>query len=267
MHIKKIALRAMVLGMVAVAVMATNQPIDWDGPCTDAAIVANWMGIRTRMVVVLSLDDGRISFAKRVQVHLLLRNSFFLPITPDLEILQRVFGIVGADYMQYALGEILNKYWENYPCVTPTPTISSSASSSDSSSSDVSSTSSDSSSSDIYFSSDIYSTISSDSSSSDTYSIISSDSSSSEIYSSLSSDSSSSEVYSTTSSDSSSSYVSSSYTTSTPVNPTSVTSDIYSTSTPYSSAPTSLYSTIPPHKCYIAVVVTSRVITAYTAAY
>ncbi|KAJ2061426.1 hypothetical protein GGI17_003107 [Coemansia sp. S146] len=248
MHINKIALRAMVLGMVAVAVMATNQPIDWDGPCTDAAIVANWMSIRTRMVVALSLDDGRISLAKRLQVHLLLRNGFFLPIIPDLEILQKVFDIVGANYMQYALGEILNKYWENYPCVTPTPTISSSASSSDSSSSDIySTTTSDSSSSNVYSSSEV--------------------NSSSEVYSTISSDSSSSEAYSTISSDPSSSYVSSSYTTSTSIEPTSVTSDIYSTSTPYSSAPTSLYSTIPPHKCHVAIVVTSRVLPAYTAIY
>ncbi|KAJ2032327.1 hypothetical protein IWW57_000285 [Coemansia sp. S610] len=62
---------------------------------------------------------------------------------------------------------------------------------------------------------------------------------------------------STTSSDSSSSDVSSSAT----AEPTSVTTDTYSTfSSSYSSAPTSQYSTIPPHKCYAAVVVTSRLI-------
>ncbi|KAJ1816865.1 hypothetical protein LPJ60_005123, partial [Coemansia sp. RSA 2675] len=154
MHIKKIALRAMVLGMVAVAVMATNEPVDWEGPCTDAAIVANWKDIRTRFRRILDDDDDRLSDSKRRQVYKLLNNSYYLPYNPDLVLKDKLFDIVGSKYMQYAIGEILNKYWRKHPCVTPTPTTSSSTSSiySTVTSSDIYST---------VTSSDIYSTVTS----------------------------------------------------------------------------------------------------------
>ncbi|KAJ2381280.1 hypothetical protein H4S02_006277, partial [Coemansia sp. RSA 2611] len=106
----------MVLGMVAVAVMATNEPVDWEGPCTDAAIVANWKDIRTRFRRILDDDDDRLSDSKRRQVYKLLNNSYYLPYNPDLVLKDKLFDIVGSKYMQYAIGEILNKYWRKHPC-------------------------------------------------------------------------------------------------------------------------------------------------------
>ncbi|KAJ2907838.1 hypothetical protein GGI21_003487, partial [Coemansia aciculifera] len=53
MYLKKIATRALVLGMVAVAAMATNSPIDWQSSCTDAAIVATWPYVRNQLTVML----------------------------------------------------------------------------------------------------------------------------------------------------------------------------------------------------------------------
>ncbi|KAJ2802741.1 hypothetical protein H4S07_004620 [Coemansia furcata] len=238
MHIKKIALHAMVLGMTAVAVMATDQSIDLEAPCTIAAIVANWGIVRVRLTVFLASNTG-LAYSAHVDI-LKLLNGDTLPVDPDMELLKKVFDISGTLFEQLVIGGVLANYWAAHPCVNPTPTLSSSVSSVNSSSTDT------------------YSTESSESSSSDIYSISSSESSSSDIDSSSSSDSSSSDIYS---SDISSSYVTTSVYSSTFVEPTSTATDIYS------SAPTSLYSTIPPHKCYIAVVVTSQVTTAYSAAY
>ncbi|KAJ2740996.1 hypothetical protein GGI20_005487, partial [Coemansia sp. BCRC 34301] len=193
--------------MLTVAVMATNWPVNWEGPCTDAAIVAKWSDIRKRLAQVLPSSAGKIGAAKRNQVYELLGNSFYLPVKPDLELEKKVFAIVGADYMQFAIGEILNKYLKKYPCVNTSSSSSSSTSSIYSTSSSDSSSTSDLYptiiSSDSSSTSDVYSTISSDSYStisSDVYSTISSDSystiSPTDVYSTISSDS-----YSTISSD------------------------------------------------------------------
>ncbi|KAJ2827227.1 hypothetical protein FBU31_003223 [Coemansia sp. 'formosensis'] len=244
MHIKKIALHAMVLGMAAVVVMATDQSIDLEAPCTIAAIVANWGVVRVRLTVFLASNTG-LAYSAHVDI-LKLLNGNTLPVDPDMELLKKVFDISGTLFEQLVIGGVLANYWAAHPCVNPTPTLSSSVSSVDSSSTDT------------------YSTESSEFSSSSAYSISSSESSSSDIDSTSNFDPSS-DIYSSESSDSSSGDVSSSYATSvyrsTSVAPTSTTTDIYS------SAPTSLYSTIPPHKCYVAVVVTSRVSPAYSAAY
>ncbi|KAJ2381281.1 hypothetical protein H4S02_006278 [Coemansia sp. RSA 2611] len=57
-----------------------------------------------------------IGTKKHDEVYKLLKNSYYLPTTPDLKLEEKLFTIVGADYMQYAIGEILNKYWKKYPC-------------------------------------------------------------------------------------------------------------------------------------------------------
>ncbi|KAJ2834010.1 hypothetical protein GGI24_000604 [Coemansia furcata] len=224
--------------MAAVAVMATDQSIDLEAPCTIAAIVANWGVVRVRLTVFLSSNTG-LAYSAHVDI-LKLLNGETLPVDPDMELLKKVFDISGTLFEQLVIGGVLANYWAAHPCVNPTPTISSSTSSVDSSSTDT------------------HSIESSESSSSDIYSISSSESSSSDIDSSSSSDLSSSDIYS---SDISSSYATTSVYISTSVEPMSTTTVIYS------SAPTSMYSTIPPHKCYVAVVVTSRVSPAYSAVY
>ncbi|KAJ2836474.1 hypothetical protein FBU31_001365 [Coemansia sp. 'formosensis'] len=299
MYIKKVALRITVLGVAAVAVMATDQTIDWETTCVKSAIVLYWkpIGIQLRKAILTSGDtfDSKYYALSRV-----IGINYMLPNVPNLEIFQKVVDIVGADFMQLALSTILNGYLIQHSCFSTDPTLSAlmssdyslstdtySTESSDTSTSDSDSTSSfDLSSSDTYStessdssSSDIHPTIISDSSSSDTDSSNDSGSSLSDIYStessdlSASSDLASSNIYSTSNSDSSSdiysisptSDISSSYTasfySSTSIEPTSATTDIYS------SVPTSLYSTITPQKCYVAVVVTSRVSSAYSAAY
>ncbi|KAJ2836473.1 hypothetical protein FBU31_001364 [Coemansia sp. 'formosensis'] len=254
MHIKKIALHAMVLGMAAVAVMATNQSIDLEAPCTIAAIVANWGVVRVRLAVFLASNTG-LAYSARVDI-LKLLNGDTLPVDPDMELLRKVFDISGTLFKQLVIYGVLTNYWAAHPCVNPTPTISSLTSNINSSSTDT------------------YSVESSEFSPSSAYSISSSESSLSDIDSTSNSDSSSSsdssfsDIYSNESSDSSSSDVSTSYSTtsvysSTSIEPTSTTT----TTDIYPSAPTSLYSSIPPHKCYVAVVVTSRVSPAYSAVY
>ncbi|KAJ2820930.1 hypothetical protein FBU31_005068, partial [Coemansia sp. 'formosensis'] len=95
MHIKKIALRAMVLGMVAVAVMAHNQPVHWESPCTDAAIVANWSKIRTQLATLIEEnDDGKLSKDTRKKVFKLLGNSYYLPTAADLKLEKQLFALV-----------------------------------------------------------------------------------------------------------------------------------------------------------------------------
>ncbi|KAJ2834011.1 hypothetical protein GGI24_000605 [Coemansia furcata] len=234
MHIKKIALHAMVLGMAALSVMATDQPIDWEAPCTGDAVIANWVSVRSRLYIYINGGWFGIDGPTRSKVFNLL-DGYYLPPVIDLDIFRKVADIVGPNFMQLALGTFLDNYWAAHPCVNPTPTISSSTSSVDSSSTGDSST------------------ISSDTSTSDSDSTSSSDSSSSDINSTISSGSSSNDV--------SSSYITTSIYSSTSVEPTSTTTAIYS------STPTSLYSTIPPHKCYVTVVVTSRVTPACSTAY
>ncbi|KAJ2318585.1 hypothetical protein GGI00_006564, partial [Coemansia sp. RSA 2681] len=108
MLVKKIALRALALGMIVVAVMATHQPIPWDDPCTDAAIIANWGKVRDRLGKLLPTSVGKLGKTKLKQVRELLGGSYYLPIKPDLELEKKLFAIVGRDYMQYAIDEILN---------------------------------------------------------------------------------------------------------------------------------------------------------------
>ncbi|KAJ2827226.1 hypothetical protein FBU31_003222 [Coemansia sp. 'formosensis'] len=255
MHIKKVALHAMVLGMAAVAVMATDQTIDWEAICVKYAIVFYWkpIGIQLRSAILTSGDtlDSKYDALRRV-----IGINYMLPNNPNLAIFQKVVDIVGADFMQLALSPILNEYLIQHSCLSTDTTLSSLMSSDYSSSTDTYSTESSDTST-----SDSDSTSSSDLSSSDTYLTNSSASSSMATSSTSSSDSSSSDIYSISpTSDVSSSYTTTSFYSSTSIEPTSATTDIYS------SVPTSLHS-IPPQKCYVAVVVTSRVSPAYSAAY
>ncbi|KAJ1657592.1 hypothetical protein GGF38_004382, partial [Coemansia sp. RSA 25] len=60
-----------------------------------------------------------IGYTKYKQVFELLNESFLLPYKPDLELEKKLFDIVGAEYMQFAIGHILNKYWKKHPCTNP----------------------------------------------------------------------------------------------------------------------------------------------------
>ncbi|KAJ2011816.1 hypothetical protein IWW57_006502, partial [Coemansia sp. S610] len=116
----------LVFAFVVVAVLATNQPVNWGCACTDAAIITNWSQIRTRLATILPSSAGMIGTKKHDEVYKLLKNSYYLPTTPDLKLEEKLFTIVGADYMQYAIGEILNKYWKKYPCDPNNPVTSTS---------------------------------------------------------------------------------------------------------------------------------------------
>ncbi|KAJ2042051.1 hypothetical protein H4S04_007500, partial [Coemansia sp. S16] len=99
MHFIKFVLRFLVFGMIAVAVLATNQPVNWGCTCTDAAIVTNWSKIRTRLATILPSSAGIIGNSKHDKVFKLLNNSYYIPTTPDIKLEEKLFDIVGADYM------------------------------------------------------------------------------------------------------------------------------------------------------------------------
>ncbi|KAJ2907567.1 hypothetical protein GGI21_003760, partial [Coemansia aciculifera] len=115
MHLKKIASRALVLGMVAIAVMATNNPIDWQSPCTDAAVVAKWADIRTQLMWALPSSVGEIGYRKYQQVIQLLGGSFYISNKPDLVLEKKLLAIVGANYMQEVIGSTVSTYLKKYP--------------------------------------------------------------------------------------------------------------------------------------------------------
>ncbi|KAJ2895013.1 hypothetical protein IWW38_002416, partial [Coemansia aciculifera] len=106
----------MAISVAVVAVMAWHEPIPWKSPCVDPAVIANWSKIRTQLAKVLPSSDSKIGKAKKDQVYKLLGKSWNLPTKPNIDIYHQVFDIVGADYMQFAIDEILNRYWAKYPC-------------------------------------------------------------------------------------------------------------------------------------------------------
>ncbi|KAJ2164122.1 hypothetical protein GGF45_006210, partial [Coemansia sp. RSA 551] len=118
MQIKKILIHAFILG-VAAATYHVDPSIDWSASCTDQAVVANWVSIRTVMNNKIPYLRSVIGSNKYNQVVALLGGTR-LPTVPNLAIEHALVNIIGANLMEQYIGPILQNYWRRYPCTEPT---------------------------------------------------------------------------------------------------------------------------------------------------
>ncbi|KAJ2497295.1 hypothetical protein GGH96_005220 [Coemansia sp. RSA 1972] len=118
MQIKKVLIHAFILG-VAAASYHVDPSIDWSASCTDRAVAANWVNIRTTLNNKIPYLRSVIGSVKYNQVVALL-GGIRLPTTPNIAIEHALVNIIGANLMEQYIGAILQNYWRRYPCTEPT---------------------------------------------------------------------------------------------------------------------------------------------------